>query len=257
MSHPLIDIINWIVPMAVIAVDLVAVTQALSGSFGRRLIVASVGGSWVGLAMYFAVSGRLAFSPANQAPWMGILLLVPLLTVGLLALASEKARVAVLGISLEMLVGLNAMRILGVLFLLDFIARSVSGPFPFFAGLGDMITGALAIPLALKIARSKEPPVRVIAGWNAFGALDLIVAVGLGTTSVPGSPLQLIHAGVGSQAMQYLPMSLIPTVLVPFYLLTHAIVATQLRARSRSFQRTPSTSPTLNVACPQRIQARP
>ena len=60
-----------------------------------------------------------------------------------------------------------------------------------------MITGALAIPLALSIARSKEPSVRTIAAWNAFGTLDLVVAVGLGITSAAGSPLQLIHAGVG------------------------------------------------------------
>jgi hypothetical protein len=125
------------------------------------------------------------------------------------------------------------MRILGVLFLLDYIAGTLSGPFPFFAGLGDMLTGALAIPLALNIARSKTPSARAIAGWNALGTLDLLVAVGLGITSAAASPLQLIHAGAGSQAMQYLPLCLVPTVLVPFYLLTHAIVAAQLRAHSR------------------------
>jgi hypothetical protein len=151
-----------------------------------------------------------------------------------LALTSEKVRASLLGIPPQLLVGLNAMRILGVLFLLDFMAGSLSGPFPFFAGLGDMITGALAIPLALSIARSKEPSVRTIAGWNAFGTLDLVVAVGLGITSASGSPLQLIHAGVGSQAMQYLPLSLVPTVLVPFYLLTHAIVAAQLASAFQS-----------------------
>jgi hypothetical protein len=45
-----------------------------------------------------------------------------------------------------------------------------------------------------------------------------------------GSPIQLIHAGMGSAAMQYLPYCLVPTVLVPFYLITHAIVAAQLAA---------------------------
>ena len=48
--------------------------------------------------------------------------------------------------------------------------------------------------------------------------------------SAAGSPLQVIHAGVGSQALQYLPYCLVPTVLMPFYLLTHAIVAAQLAA---------------------------
>lgn len=233
MSHSILGLIGWIITIAVIAVDLVAITQALSGSFARCLAIAAVAGGWAGLAMFLGASGLLAFA-AFPAPIIGVLFAVPLLTAGLLALASEKVRAATLGIPLQLLIGLNAMRILGVVFLLDYVAGSLSGPFPFFAGLGDMITGVLAIPLALAIARSREPSVRAIAGWNAIGTLDLIVAVGLGITSAAGSPLQLIHAGVGSQAMQYLPLCLVPTVLVPFYLLTHAAVAAQLRARSKS-----------------------
>jgi hypothetical protein len=250
MSHPLtiLDLIGSIVPMAVIAVDLVAITQTLSGSFARRLAIAAVGGGWVGLAMFLGASGRLAFSPGFPAPLIGVLLAVPLLMAGVLALTSEKVRAALLGIPLHLLIGLNAMRILGVVFLLDVLAGSLSGPFPFFAGLGDMITGALAIPLALGIVRSRQPSLRTIAAWNAFGVLDLMVAVGLGITSAAGSPLQLIHAGVGSQAMQYLPLCLVPTVLVPFYLLTHALVAAQLRVRSRSAQGTLSPNTVQDTA---------
>lgn len=244
MSHlgTLLGFISWIVSVAAIAVDLVALTQALSGSFPRRLAIAAAGGGWVGLAMALGASGRLAVSPNFRAPLIGIPFAAPLLTVGVLALTSSRVRATLLRIPLQLLIGLNAMRILGVLFLLDFVAGSLSGPFPFFAGLGDIITGALAIPLALRIASSMEPSARAIAGWNAFGALDLIVAVSLGITSAAGSPLQLIHAGVGSQAVQYLPLSLVPTVLVPFYLLTHAIVAARLRVRSSSVRGTLSAS---------------
>lgn len=235
MSHSMVwlDLAGSIVTMAVIAVDLVAMTLALSGSFARRLVIAAVAGGGVGLVVFLGASGRLAFSPNLPVPLIGVLFAVWLLTAGVLALTSEKVRAALLGIPPQLLIGLNAMRVLGFLFLLDYVAGSLAGPFPFFAGLGDIITGALAIPLALKIARSKETSARTIAGWNALGTLDLLVAVGLGITSAAGSPLQLIHAGVGSQAMQYLPLCLVPTVLVPFYLLTHAIVAAQLRVRSR------------------------
>jgi hypothetical protein len=41
--------------------------------------------------------------------------------------------------------------------------------------------------------------------------------------------------------MQYLPLSLVPTVLVPFYLLTHAIIAARLRISSRAGHRKLST----------------
>ena len=61
----------------------------------------------------------------------------------------------------------------------------------------------------------------------------IVVAVSLGLVSAEGSSVQLIHAGAGSEAMQYLPYSLIPTALVPFYLITHGIVAAQLAAARR------------------------
>ena len=120
---------------------------------------------------------------------------------------------------------------LGVLFLALAAVGRLSGPFPYFAGIGDIVTGLFAIPLALRVARGEAAS---IAAWNAFGALDLFVAVGLGLTSGQGGPLQLLHVGVGSEAMQSLPFSLVPTVLVPFYLITHAVVAAQLVARRRA-----------------------
>jgi hypothetical protein len=79
---------------------------------------------------------------------------------------------------------------------------------------------------------------RVIWIWNAFGALDLFAAIALGVISTNGAPLQLIHASAGSAAVQVLPWALIPTVLVPFYLITHGIVLSQLwtrRANERAF----------------------
>src|SRR4029077_13602801 len=150
---------------------------------------------------------------------------------GALAFTSPKARSTLMAIPLSLLIGVNALRVLGLLFLLLAAAGRLSGPFPFSAGLGDIITGAFAIPLALSVAQSRSPPVRVIKYWNIFGILDLVFAIGFGITSAAGSPLQIIHAGVGSEAMQHLPFCLVPTVLVPFYLVTHVIIAMQLRTR--------------------------
>jgi len=93
---------------------------------------------------------------------------------------------------------------------------------------------SFAIPLALAVARGGALPRAAIARWDLFGALDLVVAVGLGLTSANGSPMQIFHMGVGSEAMQQLPFCLVPTVLVPFYLITHAVVASQLIASSRN-----------------------
>lgn len=226
----MLDLVGAIVAMMAIGINLVAVASVLPGPLARRLGWAAIAGAWVGLASGLGAAGRLAFSPGNPVPLVGVLFAVPLLTVGALALRNAKVRSTLLAIPMPLLIGLNALRVLGVLFLLLAAAGRLSGPFPYFAGWGDIITGAFAIPLALSVARSQMLPVAAVRLWSIFGALDLIVAVGLGITSAAGSPIQLIHAGVGSQAMQYLPFCLVPTVLVPFYLITHAIIAAQLKA---------------------------
>lgn len=235
----MLNLIEFATAIVAIAINLVAMTHALSGSLTRRLTLAAIAGGWAGLAIGLGDSGRFVFSPYIPFPLIGVSFAVPLLTVGVLALTRDDVRAALLGIPQHLLIGLNALRILGVLFLLEYMRGALSGPFPFFAGFGDVITGVIAIPLALNVARSQNVSARAITRWNAFGALDLVVAVGLGITSAAGSPLQLIHAGAGSQAMQYLPLCLVPTVLVPYYLLTHGIIAAQLRVCSKAAQRTP------------------
>jgi hypothetical protein len=55
-----------------------------------------------------------------------------------------------------------------------------------------------------------------------------VLAIAFGITSAESSPLQ-IFSGPGSEAMQHVPWSFVPTVLVPIWLILHAIIAVQLR----------------------------
>jgi hypothetical protein len=227
----MLDLVGSIAGMSAVLICLVAFISAVTSSLAQRLLIAAVAGAFVGLASGLGAAGMLAFAPGNPVPLIGALLVAPLATVGLLALISPGVRAAFRAIPLPLLIGLNSLRVLGVMFLFLAAAGRLAGPFPYFAGLGDMITGAIAIPLALRIARTGEVPVSAVRTWNLFGILDLVVAVTLGITSAPGAPQQLIHAGVGSTAVQYLPFCLIPTVLVPFFLITHCIIAAQLATR--------------------------
>ena len=227
----MLNLIGSITGLATIAVNLVAMSTILDLSLAKRLGLAAIVGAWVGLASGLGASGALQFSPASPAPLIGIVAATAPLVVGALALASRGFRSALMAIPTSLLIGLNSMRILGVMFLFLALEGRLAGPFPFSAGIGDIVTGVFAIPLAIAVANSRSLPTAAIARWNWFGSLDLVVAIFLGLTSANGAPVQLIHWGVGSQAMQELPFCLIPTVLVPSYLITHVIVAAQLAAR--------------------------
>ncbi|HLL26478.1 MAG TPA: hypothetical protein VKT73_02355 [Xanthobacteraceae bacterium] len=224
----MLDFIGTIVIVAVTIASLNALVTALAADRWSRLALAAAVGGWVGLAVALASAGALA-AAAGGAPVVGLMVAAPLVIAAAAAFLLPAVRKAMLGAPLPLLVGLNIPRVLGVLFLLLAAESRLSGPFPYSAGWGDIITGLLALPAAALAARPDHARIGLLHAWNAFGALDLFAAIAFGVTSAAGSPLQLIHAGVGSMAMQSLPWSLVPTVLVPFYLIMHGVIFAQLR----------------------------
>jgi hypothetical protein len=233
----MLDLIGSIAGLVAIIVNTVAIATILPlGLKGRAALAATVG-AWVGLASGLAGLGLLAFALNQPVPLLGVLFATPLVALAVAWQASPKLRMALLAIPTPLLIRLNGFRVLGVLFLALAAVGRLGGPFPFSAGIGDIITGALALPVAMLVARDPVRHAGLVGRWNLFGALDLFAAVGFGLTSANGSPIQLFFYGAGSEAMQHLPFALVPTVLVPFYLATHAVIAAQLVHR-RSLERT-------------------
>ncbi|HLI96616.1 MAG TPA: hypothetical protein VKT72_11090 [Candidatus Baltobacteraceae bacterium] len=194
-----------------------AVFAAVLGSLpirqGSRLALGAGIGTWIALALALTASGA-----TRNAPFVvPAMFMLPLVAAGLAA-TSTASRSAMTAIPMPLIIALNAMRVLGVLMLIAGVTGVMSGPFPYAAGIGDMITGLFALPVA-RIAAKNPRDVRVLE-WNIFGALDLIVAVSLGVT----------FARTGSAAMTTLPWALIPLVLVPMYLIGHALVFAHMRA---------------------------
>jgi hypothetical protein len=226
----ILDFIGGILLTTAMVVNITAVISILAISRTARLALATLAGLWIGLQVSLASAGAFASVFASTFPLLGAMLAVPLIAVVLAAYLSGSVRAALLALPMPLLVGLNFMRIFGVLFLLLAASGRLGGPFPQFAGWGDIVVGVLALPLAWYVARAAAPV--SAAGWNYLGAADLLLAVTLGTLSANGFAFQLIEAGAGSQAITYLPWSLIPTVLVPFYLILHGVIFAQLRARA-------------------------
>src|SRR5690606_32832334 len=103
-------------------------------------------------------------------------------------------------------------------------------PFAPIAGWGDVIIGVMALPIALALASAAGRAKSATLFWNAFGALDLTVAVTLGVLSAPGTAIRVFMAEPGTVVIGGLPWILIPTVLVPLYLLNHLVIAAKLRS---------------------------
>lgn len=231
----MLDFLGTIAITAAVVATITATIGTLPIRPRQRLALAALVGAWIGLSVVLAAAGEYADAGRRPFPLIGVMLAIPLIATGAAAILSPAVRSALLALPMPLLVGLNAARVFGGFFLLLAMDGRLGGPFPHAAGWGDVITGVLALPVAWLAAQSASARAwPMIGAWNAFGALDLVLAVFLGVTSATGSPLQLFYSGAGSWAMQFLPWTLIPTVLVPLFLITHAIILTQLRRRGRA-----------------------
>jgi hypothetical protein len=218
----MLDFIGTVITAALMVVVVNALTIFMDVSRAAKIALAAAIGVWIGLAAAVAQAGWLPIS--RPIPVVGLFVMVPLV-----ATAWPAARTAMLSIPLPVMVGLNVARVFAVLFLMLAAEGRLSGPFPYSAAWGDIITGAAAVPLLWLLKDGGARHATAIAVWNLFGAADLVLAIGFGVTSAEGSPLQLF-AAPGSEAMQHAPWSFVPTVLVPIWLILHAIIAVNLRS---------------------------
>jgi hypothetical protein len=230
----MLDIIGAIFATAFCA-TVVGVLVGLSPARpATRLAAFAATAKW--LAMIVAVAalggltpGALGPIPANLLPFAGLL---ALLFAGWFLV--PQFRTALLSVPLWAMVGVHAGRLGGVFFLLLYADGRLSAPFAPAAGVGDMIIGVLAIPLAAMLALGLDIRRAWLRLWNAFGALDLVIAVSLGLLSAPGTPFRVFTEGPGTQAMTAVPWVLIPAMLVPILFLVHVAIATKLRAGAQA-----------------------
>jgi hypothetical protein len=101
------------------------------------------------------------------------------------------------------------------------------------AGIGDTLTGLLAVPAAIAVATGTAQGRRAAIAWNILGLADFAVAVTLGAITSPG-PFQLIVPEVPSIGAGAYPGVLTPAFVVPSSILLHALSLRQMRRRSQA-----------------------
>jgi len=229
----MINLIGWLFGASVYVAMLGVVLSLSTASALQKWITFIVALGWGALIIAVGTLGGFAPGAAGPVPGPGLAL------VGLMALLFggwflvPQFRAALLSVPLPALVALNVGRIGGIMFIVLAANGRLSAPFAPSAGWGDVITGVAAIPLALMARRDLARVATPLALWNAFGILDLVVAVSLGMLSAPGTPFRVFTDEPGTTAMGQLPWVMIPSILVPIYLLIHLTIATKLRSIRR------------------------
>jgi len=171
-----------------VAALLVATLTALSADAARRAGLGRSGlvrapatvavflACWFGLALVTKDSLPL-LAQELQLPLALAVGFGPMLAAAAILFSSRSLRAVNGAMPGAWLVWAQSYRMAGFLFLFPFLAYGViPAAFAIPAAVGDMITGALALPVGRAVARGGPQAAKWAVAWNVFGIVDLIVA---------------------------------------------------------------------------------
>jgi hypothetical protein len=183
---------------------------------------------WLAGIWSAAING--VFRPGNTLPLLPLAIFLPVILGVPILLRSKRMGEVLDTMPASWLIGLQVYRVFGGLFLVNWARGVVPGIFALPAGIGDLMTGLLALPVAYYLASRNGGAARSAIAWNIFGILDLAIAVGIGLAIAPG-PLQLIVPNIPNSLAGLYPTVMIPAFAVPSSILLHALSLRQLRRR--------------------------
>jgi hypothetical protein len=186
---------------------------------------------WLAVIWSVAING--VFRPGNNAPpLVPLAIFLPVIVGVPILLRSKRLGEALDAMPASWLIGLQVYRVFGGIFLVGWARGVIPGLFALPAGIGDVTTGLLALPVAYSLAARSSTATRGAIAWNIFGLLDFTIAVGIGLATAPG-PFQLIVPSIPNTRLGLYPTVLIPAFAVPSSILLHVLSLRQLRRARR------------------------
>jgi hypothetical protein len=190
-----------------------------------------LGAIWL-LAIVMAGAAGL-FEPGPGRPPLALLaaIVVPPALFLVAYRISAAFRRFVLSLDLRLLTAVQAWRVLGGMFLVLYAFNLRPALFAFPAGLGDVAVGVAAV-FVLRAMIDGHPNWRRRVRWlNLGGLLDFVGAITTGVLTSHSS-LGVFAPTTPMPSMGMMPLSLVPSFLVPLWTIIHFASLLQLRQAS-------------------------
>jgi hypothetical protein len=189
---------------------------------------------WFAVAWSAAINGVFRSGAfALPVPLLPVAILLPVIIGAPLLLLSKRVGQVLDAMPATWLVALQLYRVFGSVFLAGWLRGVLPGVWALPAGIGDVLTGLFAVPVAIAVAAGTAEGGKAAIVWNIFGLSDFAVAIILGLMTAPG-PLQLIVTSVPSIGAGDYPNVLTPAFVVPSSILLHVLSLRQLRRRGQA-----------------------
>jgi hypothetical protein len=132
-------------------------------------------------------------------------------------------------VDLRVLVALHVTRFVGAYFLILYRRGELPYAFAVPGGWGDIAVASLALVLLAGGPPNSTMRLRAYILWNAIGFVDILFVV---TTAARLG----ITDPVSMAALLRLPLSLLPTYLVPLIIASHLLIASRLQSDSQGLR---------------------
>ena len=193
-----------------------------SGPMRAFTVVLQAASVWLLLALVLGASGLLR---GARPPLPQILIVVLTAAVLVFYWTPTAFRRWALAVDLRGLVLIHVTRLVGIYFLVLHGQGELPYAFAVPGGWGDITVAVTAIGVCL-LARPATPVGRgVILAWNVLGLADIVLVVVTASRLGLGDPDSM-------RALLRLPLSLLPTFLVPIIIATHVIIFARLLRRA-------------------------
>jgi len=197
----------------------------------RRHLVRSTAlilSGWIGLGMVLGWLGVFQGGGDHKVPWIALAVVIPIVIGIRMLRRSPAVGEVVRAVPQSWLVGIQAYRGLGSMFLVLFGMKLLPGVFALPAGFGDVLVGLTALIVAALHAGQRQGRDGLVIVWNILGIADLVIALAFGFLSAPG-PLQLFSLSQPNYLVGAYPLVMIPVFAVPLSIILHSASLSKVR----------------------------
>jgi len=208
-------------------------TSEYNGTTALITSVAAISALWIVVVTVQAFWGTFDVPPHKPAVPTLIAIAIPVIMFASSMIFSKRLRDIVLALDPVLLTEFQAWRILGGLFLAVYAFGHLPGFFAWPAGLGDVAVGIAAPFMAWQLRVNPEfLSTKRFLAFNYLGLADFVIAVMTGVAA--RNQITGFVDETTTEAMGQLPLVLIPTLIVPAFIILHLIVLMQAYERRRA-----------------------
>ena len=128
-------------------------------------------------------------------------------------------------INIKYLIAVHLSRFVGIYFLILYSQNLLPYDFAVKGGIGDIFIATTAILILVFVSSKNEIRDKIYVIWNTIGVLDILFVVFTVTRIGMHSPESI-------ENLLKLPLSLLPTFLVPIIIFTHIMIYVRLLKKS-------------------------